>query len=182
MSIGITTGRPDGQAKVDGSALYPDDIDAPDALMAKRALLRSRHNNYLTLPVLFIMISIHYPVTYGQDGAWLILLALSLAGVSIRHWFNTRHLEGKGPAALLAGLALLILVAAWTAPTMSPGPTASDQPQAVVSNQAAMEILRSRCVQCHAGEYYDKAANTDDTDGIDDADETDETDETGGGK
>ena len=63
----------------------------PDGSKGKRALQRSRHNNYLTLPVLFIMISSHYPFTYGRDRAWLILLVLSLALVGIRHWFNIRH-------------------------------------------------------------------------------------------
>ncbi|HKX56798.1 MAG TPA: urate hydroxylase PuuD, partial [Xanthomonadales bacterium] len=59
----------------------------PDATRASNALLRSRHNNYLTLPVLFIMISSHYPATYGSPQGWIFLLVFSIAAIGIRHWF-----------------------------------------------------------------------------------------------
>ncbi|HMB60049.1 MAG TPA: urate hydroxylase PuuD, partial [Xanthomonadales bacterium] len=69
----------------------------PQASKGENALLRSRHNNYLTLPVLFIMISNHYPATYGSTYNWLILIVFSLSAVGIRHWFNIRHLPQYNP-------------------------------------------------------------------------------------
>ena len=53
----------------------------PDASYGANGLLRSRHNNYLTLPVLFIMISNHFPTTYGNHYNWLVLIAVSVVGV-----------------------------------------------------------------------------------------------------
>lgn len=73
----------------------------PDPQKGKNALARSRHNNYFTLPVLFIMISSHYAGTFGHPLNWLVLLVISMVGVGIRHWFNIRHLEKHGPLGLL---------------------------------------------------------------------------------
>ena len=87
------------------------DGKAPDPEPGKAGALRSLHNNYLTLPVLYIMVSSHYPMTYGHEWNWAILCVLSIAGAGIRHWFNLR---GRGelnqwilPAAavLIVGLA-----------------------------------------------------------------------------
>ncbi|MCV4283625.1 urate hydroxylase PuuD [Pseudomonas capsici] len=63
----------------------------PDPALPAKGLLRSRHNNYFTLPVLFIMISNHFPSTYGSQYNWLILAAIALLAVLVRHYFNTRH-------------------------------------------------------------------------------------------
>ncbi|MGF1749107.1 urate hydroxylase PuuD [Vibrio cionasavignyae] len=63
----------------------------PDPRLPAKGLLRSRHNNYLTLPVLFIMISNHFPSTYGSHYNWLILAGLSVFSILVRHYFNTRH-------------------------------------------------------------------------------------------
>ena len=68
--------------------------DEPDARLGQAALTRSRHNNYLTLPVLFIMISNHYPATFADEFNWLILIGLAVAGILVRHYFNVRHLPG----------------------------------------------------------------------------------------
>lgn len=64
---------------------------APDPSLPAKGLLRSRHNNYFTLPVLFIMISNHFPSTYGSQYNWLILAGIALLAVLVRHYFNTRH-------------------------------------------------------------------------------------------
>lgn len=66
----------------------------PDAIYGANGLLRSRHNNYLTLPVLFIMISNHFPSTYGNHYNWLVLIAVSIVGVLARHYYNIRHVGG----------------------------------------------------------------------------------------
>ena len=122
---------------------------SPDPSKGLEALQRSRHNNYLTLPVLFIMISSHYPVTYGHQDNWLILLVFSLAAVSIRHYFNIRHLPGHRfwpliPAVLL--LIGLIVATAPKAPTVSPQ---GDSSRAVDIN-TAFAIIQQRCTTCHS--------------------------------
>jgi len=119
----------------------------PDAARGTAALLRSRHNNYLTLPVLFLMISIHYPGTYGHPQGWLVLLGLSLGGVAIRHYFNIRHLGGGHPWWFLAtGLGLLLLTAASTAPR----PPARPAGGVTMPVQRVMDIVRLRCTGCHS--------------------------------
>ena len=67
----------------------------PDPALGAAAKQRSLHNNYMTLPVLFIMISQHYPMTYGAERPWLVLALLGLTGVAVRHVFNLR---GRGTA------------------------------------------------------------------------------------
>ena len=64
---------------------------APDPVYGQRGKQRSVHNNYFTLPVLFIMISNHYPMTYGNEYGWLVLLAIMLLAAYVRHFFNLRH-------------------------------------------------------------------------------------------
>lgn len=119
----------------------------PDPEQGKNALLRSRHNNYLTLPVLFIMISSHYPMTYGHPDAWLILAGISLAGVLVRHYFNIRHLPVHALPWLLGGLVLLASVAWLSRPQL---PERVDQSATPVSTATAWQIVNTRCVTCHA--------------------------------
>jgi uncharacterized membrane protein len=63
----------------------------PDPRLGRRSKQRSVHNNYLTLPVVFAMLSNHFPITYGHSHAWLILVALMAIGALTRHYFNLRH-------------------------------------------------------------------------------------------
>jgi uncharacterized membrane protein len=119
----------------------------PDSDKGKNALLRSRHNNYFTLPVLFIMISNHYGGTFGHPWNWLVLVVISIAGVGIRHWFNVRHLPGYNrwilPLSLLL-LAGLILV-------MRPQPIVMESGEAGFPTSAAvMPVIMERCAVCHA--------------------------------
>jgi len=117
----------------------------PEPIHGLKAKQRSVHNNYFTLPVLFIMISNHYAMTYRHEHAWAVLGVIMLAGVLIRHFFNLRHrgrIEWKYPAmglALLAGLALAI------AP---PAPAAVDS--SAVQFTQVQAIINKRCVACHA--------------------------------
>ncbi|MCZ2722936.1 urate hydroxylase PuuD [Marinomonas sp. 15G1-11] len=83
-----------------------------DPKYGAKALLRSRHNNYLTLPILFIMISNHYPSTYGSDLNWLILIALIVVSAGIRHYFNIRHKPEKN-VWILPFACLCLLSLAW---------------------------------------------------------------------
>jgi len=118
----------------------------PDGDRAENALLRSRHNNYLTLPVLFIMISGHYPATYGSAWNWQFLLVFSLAAVGIRHWFNVRHLPEYSrwilPLSILLMLALAAATFPWRLNPVSAGGS--------VGTAAIMPVIRERCAGCHS--------------------------------
>src|SRR5919112_245781 len=83
----------------------------PDPALGAAAKQRSLHNNYMTLPVLFIMISNHYPMTYGAQRPWLVLALLGLTGVAVRHVFNLRGRgRATGPAIAVAALLALASV------------------------------------------------------------------------
>ncbi len=118
---------------------------APDAAEGKAAARRSRHNNYLTLPVVFIMVSNHYPMTYGHRYGWAILAALMLIGAVSRHAFNLANL-GRGKAWLLPASALgLVALAVVSRP---PAPAAAGD--GAVEYATVRAILERRCVPCHA--------------------------------
>jgi uncharacterized membrane protein len=88
----------------------------PDPALPAKGLLRSRHNNYFTLPVLFIMISNHFPSTYGSQYNWLILAGIAVIAVLVRHYFNTRHESNKFAWTLPAGALGMICLAFVTSP------------------------------------------------------------------
>lgn len=120
--------------------------ETPDPLPGMRAKQRSVHNNYLTLPVLFCMISNHYAFTYNQSQSWLVLAAILLAAVLIRHFFNLRHKGINAWQYPLAGSAILLVLFAVLAPTTHTVAAANAPTLAQVT-----PILEARCVQCHAG-------------------------------
>ena len=118
----------------------------PDPIYGRRGKQRSVHNNYFTLPVLFIMISNHYPSTYGHAHGWAVLALISAAGVSIRHFFNRRH---KGVWAWpypAFGAVLLGTAAWWTAPRLLPLPAVSG----AVTFERVRAIVGERCINCHS--------------------------------
>jgi uncharacterized membrane protein len=120
----------------------------PDPIHGLKAKQRSVHNNYFTLPVLFIMISNHYAMTYRHDHAWAVLAVIMLAGVLIRHFFNLRHrgrIEWKYPAMGLALLAAVAVAIAPRAPVAAPAAASSAAQFAQVK-----AIIDARCVSCHA--------------------------------
>lgn len=105
---------------------------------------RSVHNTYFTLPVLFVMISNHYPMTYSHPKGWLVLVVMMLAGVLIRQFFVLRHrgqVKWWLPAAGVALLALLIVL-------MAPAPVKADGEK--VSFAAVKQVVDTRCAACHA--------------------------------
>ena len=123
-----------------------------DATLSIRAKQRSIHNNYLTFPLLFIMISNHFPSTYGHHLRWFILAAVMVGGASVRHFMNVRY-AGKMwlvPAMVSVGLAvagLMILT------------RIEQKPEVVVTEQVSFakvsEIIQARCVQCHSAKPTD---------------------------
>nr|WP_256675633.1 urate hydroxylase PuuD [Pseudomonas sp. R5(2019)] len=109
----------------------------PDPKLPAKGLLRSRHNNYFTLPVLFIMISNHFPSTYGSQYNWLILAGIAIAAVLVRHYFNTRHESNKYAWTLPVGALAMICLAYVTGP--APMPSAPEQAAAKIEYQPLPE-------------------------------------------
>ncbi len=118
----------------------------PNPIDGKRAKQRSVHNNYFTLPVIFIMISNHYPMTYGHPYAWAILVLISAAGVSIRHFFNQKHYGIYAWHYLAIGAVMLVAAAWWTAPHEPDLPPV----QGPVTFDRVRKIVGERCVTCHS--------------------------------
>ncbi len=117
---------------------------APDPEPGKNALLRSRHNNYFTLPVLFIMISNHFPSTYGNAFPWAVLIAVSAVSVAVRHYFNIRHLKPASIWVLPVAFAAMVAIAVATAPTVRDNPFT-----ATIADADVKIILADRCTGCH---------------------------------
>lgn len=135
---------------------------SPDPRFGKIAKLRSTHNNYLTLPVVFLMLSNHYPLAFGTDNAWIIAALVFLMGVTIRHWFNSRHARSGSPDWTWAATAVIFFAIVWLS---TPGaqdigrrgeavaPGAAEARFAAAEGFAeAREIVLGRCAMCHAVE------------------------------
>ena len=90
----------------------------PDPKYGKIAKQRSTHNNYLTLPVIFLMLSNHYPLAFATQHAWIIASLVFLMGVTIRHWFNSAHARTGKPHWTWAATTVIFLIIMWlsTAP------------------------------------------------------------------
>ncbi|HED14112.1 MAG TPA: hypothetical protein ENI62_10765 [Gammaproteobacteria bacterium] len=127
--------------------------DVPDPMWGIRAKLRSTHNNYATLPVIFIMTSNHYPMTYSHPYGWLVLVALVAIGAWARHFFNLRHKGITRPMILVSALAALAIVA-WL---IIPPRVIS---QGNVSFNQVQSIIQQRCSTCHSRKPTDKQFTT----------------------
>lgn len=116
-----------------------------DPAKGKFAGLRSLHNNYFTLPVLFVMISNHFPTTFGHSQPWLILAIITIGTAGVKHWLNLRE-KGQMNVWVLPISALILLGAAFlTAPSRNPGECKGD-----VTMPQVMAIVQKRCQQCHS--------------------------------
>lgn len=118
--------------------------EKPDSKPAAFAKLRSTHNNYFTLPLLFIMISNHYPMTYGNENAWLILALISFNAAFVRHYFNLKHQDNHQPWILVAGAVMLFVIIGF----MVPKPVAVSEIE--ITGKRVVEISQARCASCHA--------------------------------
>ena len=130
-----------------------------DPKYGKIAKQRSTHNNYLTLPVVFLMLSNHYPLVFATDYNWIIASLVFLMGVTIRHWFNTRHARKGNPHWTLGLTVILFLITAWlsTAAMRTQPEEAALQGAALRYASAAgfddvVGIVQGRCSMCHAAE------------------------------
>lgn len=125
--------------------------ELPNPVLGKNALLRSRHNNYLTLPVIFIMISNHFPSTYGNTFNWFVLLGLSLVSVLVKHYLNKMEQGEKAVWILPVAIVGMISLTFVTAPRTKS--VCKDDTPATFSE--IQPILIKRCVQCHSANPTD---------------------------
>ena len=134
---------------------------APNPEFGKQAKTRSRHNNYLTLPVLFLMLSGHYPLTFTSPYAWIMVGLVLAAGALVRHFYNERH-AGRGDLWWTWGVAALAMLAVVLISMLS-NPLGRERlglkaikPLKLASNvrvpKAVDDIITSRCSMCHAAE------------------------------
>jgi len=132
----------------------------PDPKYGKIAKLRSTHNNYLTLPVVFLMLSNHYPLVFASRWNWLIAALVFLMGVTIRHFFNTMHARKPAPWWTWAATAALFLAAAFLSAQGTQ--RLDDEDTALTTAEARLvgdahfdevrDIVLGRCSMCHAAE------------------------------
>ncbi len=131
----------------------------PDPKYGKIAKQRSTHNNYLTLPVVFLMLSNHYPLIFATEYNWIIASLVFLMGVTIRHWFNTKHARKGNPHWTWGVTVILFLIIAWlsTAPMRGVAAEAALKGEALRLASAdgfdeVVGIVQGRCSMCHAAE------------------------------
>jgi uncharacterized membrane protein len=129
----------------------------PDPIHGQRGKQRSTHNNYLTLPVVFIMLSGHYPLAYATRWSWIILALLLVMGAAIRHFFNLRHQGKPSPwwtwgLAAVCGLAIVWLSTLGPAGAAAPSGGRRAEAGPAVTFAQVEEIVIGRCSMCHAAE------------------------------
>ncbi|SIQ31334.1 Uncharacterized membrane protein [Rhizobium sp. RU33A] len=133
----------------------------PDPKYGVIAKQRSLHNNYLTLPVIFFMLSNHYPLAFATEFNWVIAALVFLMGVTIRHWFNTTHARRGKPTWTWLVTVLIFIVIMWlsTVPKVLTGEEEqvglSTREQTFVANghfEAVRDVVQGRCSMCHAAE------------------------------
>lgn len=136
----------------------------PDPKYGKIAKLRSTHNNYLTLPVIFLMLSNHYPLAFATQWNWVIASLVFLMGVTIRHFFNSMHARTGRPwwtwvatAAIFAAIVWLSTSPLWEsydeaeARRLTPAETRF---ASAPGFDEAHDIVQGRCAMCHGREVY----------------------------
>ena len=135
----------------------------PDPKYGAIAKLRSTHNNYLTLPVIFLMLSNHYPLAFATQYNWIIASLVFLMGVTIRHYFNSMHARKGEPTWTWLVTALLFLAIIWLS-SAGYGQPEADEDAALTPTQAIFaeaegydevrDIVLGRCSMCHAREPF----------------------------
>ncbi|NNE50793.1 MAG: urate hydroxylase PuuD [Sulfitobacter sp.] len=133
----------------------------PDAKYGKIAKQRSTHNNYLTLPVIFLMLSNHYPLAFASEANWIIASLVFLMGVTIRHYFNTIHARKGDPIWTWLVTALIFILIMWlsTAPMFRAVEPEEARGASLRFAQAegfdeVQNIVTGRCSMCHAAEPF----------------------------
>ena len=122
---------------------------SPDPQRGKNALFRSIHNNYFTLPVLFVMVSNHFPSTFGNKYQWIVLAAISIGTAGIKHWLNLRE-QGKLSTWILPASVIVLLAVVYVT-----APQPSTTKCTTVPFTTINAIVQQRCVQCHSSQPTD---------------------------
>jgi len=130
-----------GQRRMVDAAALGQPPNPEDGIKAKQ---RSVHNTYFTLPVLFVMTSNHYAMTFAHEYNWAILVAISVAGALIRVYFVARHKGKTSPVPIVVAGLILLLVAAAIAPRSRAATTGT------VTLSMIRPIIESRCTTCHS--------------------------------
>ncbi|SFQ61535.1 urate hydroxylase PuuD [Hymenobacter arizonensis] len=125
-----------------------------DPTLGKNALARSLHNNYMTLPVLFVMVSNHFPSTFSHAYPWAILAVITLGTAGVKHWLNLREKHQSNAWVLPGSVALLLAVVFVTAPKAETGTAAAACTEEIPMSRVNM-IVQTRCVQCHSSSPTD---------------------------
>ncbi len=120
-----------------------------DPRLGKNAGTRSLHNNYFTLPVLFVMISNHFPTTFGYEYPWLILAIISLGAAGVKHYLNLKE-KGQASVWVLPVSIVVLLAAAYISAPAKPGACRSE-----ISFAQVNTIIQSRCTSCHSAKPTD---------------------------
>jgi len=118
--------------------------ETADPAAGSRGKLRSVHNTYFTLPVLFVMTSNHYAMTYNHEYNWVILIAISVVGALVRIYFVARHTGKASLLPVIAAVVLLAAIAAVVAPQSRTGELTG------VSLAQVREVMNAHCVSCHS--------------------------------
>ena len=159
MAANVFTTIMPGQRKMVAAVTAKQEIN-PE--WGENAKLRSVHNNYFTLPLLFTMISNHYPMTYQHEHGWIILVLISVVLAWVRHYFNLKHQGVKKPSILITGALGFIAIAAWaTWPQVSPTSNKQTGNEVAVANlptvtqEQVVALMDKHCVSCHAAKPTD---------------------------
>lgn len=137
------------QKKVVASLLKGEE---PDPALGAAAKQRSMHNNYLTLPVVFVMISNHYPLAFASRFNWLILAIVLVVGAVIRHFYNTRHKGLPSPWWTWAVATAGVMVIVWLSGFRPAAVEAAAAPAEPVTFAQVEEVVLERCSMCHMAE------------------------------
>jgi len=140
---------------------------APEPKLGQQAKQRSLHNNYLTLPVIFFMLSTHYPLAFATKYNWIIAGLIFLIGVVIRHYFNTKHARKGAPNWTWAVAGALFVLIIWLSsapkfPAPGQGELAAGSSQAFMAAPQFAEVrdtVLGRCSMCHNAEPYWEGIN-----------------------
>lgn len=121
---------------------------APDPAYGLNAKVRSTHNTYTTLPIIFIMISNHYPMTFNHSANWLVLMAIVLITAAVRQYFVLRHFGKQKPLILVASVVATVVLAVAIAPRSVE--ISAEQLKQQVTDSQVTQIIEQRCGTCHA--------------------------------
>ncbi|MEO6253782.1 MAG: urate hydroxylase PuuD [Ferruginibacter sp.] len=121
-----------------------------DPQLGKNALNRSLHNNYFTLPVLFVMISNHFPTTFGYEDPWLVLIIISLGTAGVKHYLNLREKGQLSVWVMPVSVVILLAGAFISAPPKDLGACNSK-----IEFSEVNAIIHARCISCHSSKPTD---------------------------